>query len=93
MFKKALPAFILPFLFLLSSSDAGSANPVAQNQKSPDNPPGAEITGILEKMIVENGIATMKLDLNRLTESPLRRKTGAVSFRHSSRFLLFRFGF
>jgi hypothetical protein len=66
MFKKALPAFILPFLFLLSSSDMGSANPVAQNQKSPDNPSEADITGILQKMIVENGTATMKLDLNRL---------------------------
>ena len=44
----------------------GSANPVAQNQKSPDNPSEADITGILQKMIVENGTATMKLDLNRL---------------------------
>jgi hypothetical protein len=64
MFKKALPAFILQFLFLLSPSNSGSANPVAQNQKSPDNP--NEATGILQKMIVENGTATMKLDLNRL---------------------------
>ena len=64
MLKKALTAFILPFLFLLSSSDAGSANPVAQKQKSPDNP--NEATGILQKMIMETGTATMKLDLNRL---------------------------
>ena len=64
MLKKALTAFILPFLFLLSSSDAGSANPVAQMQKSPDNP--NEATGILQKMIAETGTATMKLDLNRL---------------------------
>ena len=64
MLKKALTAFILPFLFLLSSSDAGSANPVAQIQKSPDNP--NEATGILQKMITETGTATMKLDFNRL---------------------------
>ena len=64
MLKKALTAFILPFLFLLSWSDAGSANPVAQMQKSPDNP--NEATGILQKMIIETGTATMKLDLNRL---------------------------
>ena len=64
MLKKALTAFILPFLFLLSSSDAGSANPVAQMQKIPDNP--NETTGILQKMIAETGTATMKLDLNRL---------------------------
>ena len=64
MLKKALTAFILPFLFLLSSSDAGFANPVAQKQKIPDNP--NEATGILQKMITETGTATMKLDLNRL---------------------------
>ena len=64
MLKKALTAFILPFLFLLSPSDAGFANPGAQKQKSPDNP--NEATGILQKMIMETGTATMKLDLNRL---------------------------
>ena len=64
MLKKALTAFILPFLFLLSSSDAGSANPVAQKQEIPGNP--NEATGILQKMIAETGTATMKLDLNRL---------------------------
>src|SRR5882724_2164174 len=64
MFKKALTAFILPFLFLLSSPNSGSANPIAEKQKIPENP--NEATGILQKMIVENGTATMKLDLNRL---------------------------
>jgi len=66
MLKKALTAFILPFLFLLTSSDAGSANPVAQRQKSPDNPAEAGTNGILQTMIVENGTAIMELDLNRL---------------------------
>ena len=65
MFKKALTAFILPFLFL-SPFDAGSANPIAQTQKSPNNPLEAGTTGILQKMIVENGAVTMDLDLNRL---------------------------
>jgi hypothetical protein len=64
MFKKALTAFILPFLFLLSSPNSGSANPIAEKQKIPENP--NEATGILQKMIVENGAATMKLDINRL---------------------------
>ena len=64
MFKKALTAFILPCLFLLSSSDAGSANPIAEKQKIPDNL--NETSGILQKMIVESGTATMELDLNRL---------------------------
>jgi hypothetical protein len=63
MFKKVLTAFILPFLFL-GPSDAGFANPVAQEQKNPDNL--NEVSGILQKMIVESGIVTMKLDLNRL---------------------------
>jgi hypothetical protein len=64
MLKKALTAFILPCLFLLSSSDAGPDNPVAQRQKTPDNP--NEATGILQKMIMESGTATMELNLNRL---------------------------
>src|ERR1043165_9145803 len=64
MFKKALTAFILPFLFLLSLPNSGSANPIAEKQKIPENP--NEATGILQKMIVENGAATMKLDINRL---------------------------
>jgi hypothetical protein len=64
MSKKALTAFILPFLFLLSSSNLGSANPIADKQKIPDKP--NEATGLLQKMIVESGTATMKLDLNRL---------------------------
>ena len=63
MFKKALTAFILLFLFL-SQSDAGSANPVAREQNSPDNLKA--ISGILQKMIVESGTVMMELDVNRL---------------------------
>jgi hypothetical protein len=63
MLKKTLTAFILPFLFL-SPSDAGSANLVAQKQRSADNQ--NEARGILQKMIVDNGSVTMDLDLNRL---------------------------
>jgi hypothetical protein len=62
--KKALTAFILPFLFLLSPPDAGSADPVGQKQKSPENQNGA--TGTLQKMIVESGTVIMELDLDRL---------------------------
>ena len=61
MLKKALIAFILPFLFLLNPADAGSANSVAQQ-----SPNQNEVTGILQKMIVESGTVTMELDLNRL---------------------------
>jgi hypothetical protein len=88
MFKKALTAFILPFLFLLSSPNSGIANPVAREQKSPENPNEAKATGILQKMIVENGTATMELDLNRLNGisvapqklEPLRFDIAADSF-------------
>jgi hypothetical protein len=62
MLKKTLTAFLLPFLFVLSPSDAGSAN--LQHQKSPDN--SNQPTGTLQKMIVESGSAMMELDLSRL---------------------------
>jgi hypothetical protein len=76
MLKKALITFILPFVFLLSPSDAGSANPVGQ--KSPNQ---NEATGILQKMIVESGSATMELDLNRLNGiSAASPKQEQVSF-------------
>src|SRR5437867_6851213 len=73
MFKKALAIFILPFVFLLTPSDAGFANPAAQRPTSNAERPmlnsrqsqnGA--TGVLQKMIVGSGTATMELDLNRL---------------------------
>src|SRR5947207_13048547 len=80
MFKKALAIFILPFVFLLIPSDTGFANPVAQRstfnvqRPTPINRERARnsgeshngTTGVLEKMIVESGTATMELDLNRL---------------------------
>jgi hypothetical protein len=61
MFKKALSTFILPFVVLLTPSDAGFANPAGHSGQSQN---GA--TGVLQKMIVESGTATMQLDLNRL---------------------------
>ena len=80
MFKKALAIFILPFVSLLTLSDAGLANPAAQRPTSNAERPtpinreqalnsgqsqnGA--TGVLQRMIVESGTATMELDLNRL---------------------------
>src|SRR5436305_144708 len=80
MFKKALAIFILPFVFLLTPSDTGFANPVAQRstfnvqRPTPINRERAlnsgqsqnGTTGVLQKMIVESGTATMELDLNRL---------------------------
>ena len=74
MFKKALTAFILPFVVLLSLSDAGFANPAAQRSTSNAQRPTLNsgqsqngATGVLQKMIVESGTATMELDLNRLS--------------------------
>ena len=73
MFKKALTIFILPFIVLLTPSDAGFANPAGQPSTSNAQRPvlnsaqsqnGA--TGVLQKMIVESGTATLELDLNRL---------------------------
>src|SRR6266478_362948 len=73
MFKKALTAFILPFVVLLSLSDAGFANPAAQRWTSNVQRPAPNsaqsqngATGVLQKMIVESGTATMKLDFKRL---------------------------
>jgi hypothetical protein len=73
MFNKALATFILPFVVLLTPSNTGFANPAAQRRTSNAQRPmfssgqsqnGA--TGVLQKMIVESGTATMELDLNRL---------------------------
>src|SRR5439155_23532742 len=80
MFKKALTIFILLFVFLLTPFDTGFANPAAQRPTSnaerptPINRERALnsdqsqnwATGVLQKMIVESGTATMELDLNRL---------------------------
>jgi hypothetical protein len=73
MLTKALTAFLLLFLFLLSPSDAESANPAAQRSTSNAQRPTlnsgqsqSEPTGTLQKMIVESGSAMMELDLNRL---------------------------
>src|SRR5690349_22450754 len=73
MFKKALTTFILPFVVLLTPSDAGFANPAVQRstpnaQRSTLNSGQSQngATGVLQKMIVESGTATMELDLTRL---------------------------
>ena len=73
MFKKALTTFILPFVVLLTPSDAGFANPAAQpstpNAQRPMLNSGQSqngATGVVQKMIVESGTATMEVDLDRL---------------------------
>jgi hypothetical protein len=73
MFKKTSIAFILPLVVLLSPSNASSATPIAQRSTSNVQRPTLNsdqtqdgATGILQKMIVESGTATMELDLNRM---------------------------
>lgn len=68
MLKQALSALILPCLFLLSPSQAGVPNSVAQKQANGDSRNNAT-TGTLQKLIVENGIAIMELDSARLNGS------------------------
>ncbi len=69
MLKIMLTGFMLPLLLLfgppgLGRADSGNSG----KQKSPDSRDGA--TGILQKMIVENGTVTMDLDLTRLNGIP-----------------------
>jgi hypothetical protein len=73
MLKKTLIAFILPLVVFLSPCDTSSANSIAH--RSTSNAQGPTLnggqsqngaTGVLQKMIVESGTATMELDLNRL---------------------------
>jgi hypothetical protein len=66
MFKKALTTFTLPFVVLLTPSDAGSASPATQRPTLNSGQSQNGVTGVLQKMIVESGTATMELDLNRL---------------------------
>jgi hypothetical protein len=73
MLKKTLIAFILPLVVLLSRFDPSSANPIAQRPTSNAQRPTLNshqsqngVTGVLQRMIVESGTATMELDLNRL---------------------------
>jgi len=82
MLKKTLVALTLPLLSLLAIGVATplwgvSAQPASQTARSAvatDAP-----TGTLQKMIVENGSATMDLDLNRLNpESSSLAKTFGV---------------
>jgi hypothetical protein len=67
MLKKFLTAFILPLVFLLSPPHADAVDAVGQKKSSADSQ--SEATGILQKMIVESGIVTVQLDLNRLNGS------------------------
>jgi hypothetical protein len=73
MLKKTLIAFILPLVVLLSRFDPSSANPIAQRPTSNAQRPTLNshqsqngVTGVLQRMIVESGTATMELVLNRL---------------------------
>src|SRR6185295_1012148 len=75
MLKKTVIAFALPLLSLVVISLVTppwgvSAQPASQTARSPQRASSAADTpaptGTLQKMIVENGSATMDLDLNRL---------------------------
>jgi hypothetical protein len=80
MLKKTLIAFILPLFVFLSPSDTSSANSIAQRSTSNAQRPTPKnreqalnggqsqngATGVLQRMIVESGTATMELDLDRL---------------------------
>jgi hypothetical protein len=61
MLNKVLTPFFLALLFLLNLE--GSGNPITQKTSDNQN----QVTGILQKLIVENGTVTMDLDLNRLS--------------------------
>src|SRR5258707_6338700 len=78
MFKKTLLTLTLPLLLLLVISVATpqwgvSAQPVSRTTRSPQRAGSAAATapgtGTFQKMIVENGSATMDLDLNGLNGS------------------------
>ena len=75
MLKKTIIALTLPLLLLVVISLVTppwgvSAQPASQTARSPQRASSAADTaaptGTLQKMIVENGSATMDLDLNRL---------------------------
>src|SRR6516162_244961 len=60
MLKKLFTAFVLP-LFLMFGP------PATVWSNSRGNPDSQQPTGTLQKMIVENGIVTMDLDVDRLS--------------------------
>ncbi len=59
MSKLTLIGFMLPLLLLFASPDANSKNSTARKQTTAES-------GTLQKMIVENGVVTIDLDLDRL---------------------------
>ncbi len=60
MSKLALAGFMLPLLLLFASPDANSKISAARKQTAGES-------GTLQRMIVENGVVTMELDLDRLS--------------------------
>src|SRR5260370_16209316 len=66
MSKAIVTRFIFPLflLFVWSEVDGGAA--AAQKQRSPYN---RGVSGILQKMIVQNGSVTLNVDLNGLNGS------------------------
>src|SRR5438093_3407817 len=58
--------FIFPLCLLFAWSEADGGTAAAQKQRSPNNP---NMTGTLQKMIVENGNVTLNVDVNGLNGS------------------------
>jgi hypothetical protein len=66
MSKAIITCFICPLCLLFAWSEAEGGTAAAQKQRNPDN---QNVNGTLQKMIVENGSVTLKLDLNGLNGS------------------------
>jgi hypothetical protein len=64
MLKKTLIAFALSLALLVVVAASGQGSPATEARRH--NAVATAPTGILQKMIVESGTATMELDLNRL---------------------------
>src|SRR2546427_7042017 len=63
MSKLTLTGYMLPLFLLFASPEAGSPNAFGATKKSPDS---QGQSGTLQKMIVENGMVTIDLDLDQL---------------------------
>jgi hypothetical protein len=66
MSKPIVGPFIFALCLLFAWSEADGGLTAAQKQRNPNNP---DLTGTLQKMIVENGSVTLNLDLNGLNGS------------------------
>src|SRR5205809_3151295 len=66
MSKAIVTRFIFPLCLLFAWSEADGGTAAAQKKRSPNN---QNMTGTLQKMIVENGNVTLNVDVNGLNGS------------------------